>query len=46
MTPGSGPDLGVPGSRLVALDEAGHEFNERDWPRIVEEIHAHTRGTG
>lgn len=34
----------VPGSRLVALDGTGHELNERDWGRIVREIHAHTRG--
>lgn len=36
----------VPGARLVALDEAGHELNERDWGLIVEEIHAHTSGPG
>ena len=33
----------VPGSRLVALEEAGHELNERDWDRITAEIHAHSR---
>jgi pimeloyl-ACP methyl ester carboxylesterase len=36
----------VPGSRLVSLDEAGHELNERDWSRIVNEIHVHTREPG
>jgi pimeloyl-ACP methyl ester carboxylesterase len=36
----------VPGSRLVALDDAGHELNERDSSRIVDEIHIHTRGQG
>lgn len=32
----------VPTSRLVALEEAGHELNPRDWPRIVHEITTHT----
>lgn len=32
----------VPGARLVALEEAGHELNPRDWPRIVAEIRAHS----
>lgn len=36
----------VPGSRLVVLEEAGHELNERDWGRIVDEIRAHTHERG
>lgn len=31
----------LPSARLVTL-EAGHELNERDWGRIVEEIRVHT----
>lgn len=31
----------LPSSRLVELD-AGHELNERDWDRIVDEIRVHT----
>lgn len=32
---------GLPSARLVELD-AGHELNERDWDRIVDEIRIHT----
>ncbi|HUD51609.1 alpha/beta hydrolase [Parvibaculum sp.] len=36
----------VPSSRIVELEEAGHELNIRDWERIVGEIIAHTAARG
>lgn len=28
----------IPGARMLTLDEAGHELNPRDWPRMVDAI--------
>ncbi|MFN3548218.1 MAG: alpha/beta fold hydrolase [Mesorhizobium sp.] len=32
----------LPNSAMVTIEEAGHELNRRDWPRIVDAIADHT----
>jgi pimeloyl-ACP methyl ester carboxylesterase len=36
----------APVSKLVTLEDAGHELHSLDWPLVIDEVEAHVRGAG